>query len=150
MISSKVIITTAILLTSIVAIAGLHNVATAKEMTCDLNHVKSCTIIAKHGDIEIDRLVIVNKVGNGGGSVDLQPLKDAINQLKQAQNETNTNVENLNAAFQNATSGSINNIVVESENATTGNQTGNQTGGGAGNETGGVTNETGGNTNQTG
>lgn len=112
-----------------------YKTANAKEMTCDLNEVKTCSIIARHGDIEIDKLIIVNKVGgsSGGGTVD-QQARDDITKLQKALDETNGNLNNVTGKVTALGNSTIDNLVIETQNPEnttgTGTNSTNSTGGG--------------------
>jgi hypothetical protein len=113
-------------------IASSMNVS-GKEMTCDLNKVKTCTLIARHGDIEIDKLIIVNKVGGGIGPTVDQEARDNIAKLTEALNQTNNNLNQVSGQVTGLGNSTINNLVLETQNPENTTNTGNET-----NQTGGV------------
>jgi prefoldin subunit 5 len=83
MISSNKSITIALALVAIAAIgiSGISTAANAKESTCDVTAGGKCLIIAKRGDVEIDKLTIV--VGSGGGvATNLTDINNAISVIQ--------------------------------------------------------------------
>lgn len=87
----KTILTVAIALTLLTGVFALTQSATAKDSTCDVSAGGKCVIVAKRGDIEIDKLTIIVGVpgtgppgqngtdgapGQNGTSLDNQTLAD--------------------------------------------------------------------------
>jgi hypothetical protein len=56
--------------------------ANAKESSCDVSAGGKCLIIAKRGDIEIDKLTIVVGSGGGGVATNLTDINNAISVLQ--------------------------------------------------------------------
>jgi hypothetical protein len=83
MISSNKSISLVILLAAVAAIGlgGISTAANAKESSCDVTAGGKCIIVAKRGDIEIDKLTIV--VGSGGGvATNLTDINNAISVIQ--------------------------------------------------------------------
>jgi prefoldin subunit 5 len=63
-----------------IGISGI-SAANAKESTCDVTAGGKCIIVAKRGDVEIDKLTIV--VGSGGGvATNLTDINNAISVIQ--------------------------------------------------------------------
>jgi hypothetical protein len=83
MLTSKQSISLVILLAAVAAIGlgGISTAANAKESSCDVTAGGKCIIVAKRGDIEIDKLTIV--VGSGGGvATNLTDINNAISVIQ--------------------------------------------------------------------
>ncbi len=81
--SSNKSITLAIMLAAIAAIAisGI-SAANAKESSCDVSAGGKCVIVAKRGDVEIDKLTIVVGSGGGGVATNLTSINNAISVIQ--------------------------------------------------------------------